>query len=242
MKKRIRKQLIYLLLTLTFIMGFPMTAFADDAKTIRLKKENKSVNSPFDVVNMFPGDAETKEFVVKVSHKKPITLYYHADIQLGSEKLAEVMMVKIELPEKGILLYDGLMRDMPSALEHVLEANESEIVYRITAYLETSVGNDYQYKSLKADFRWWYSKEVEETEESTEESSEETMESTEETTEEVEETTTKPSKPEDSDGADTGDETNILLYIVLCVTSIAIMYVLLLFMIKQKEKEENKKK
>ena len=30
-----------------------------------------------------------------------------------------------------------------------------ELYYEITAYLDTSVGNDYQNKDLIADFKWW---------------------------------------------------------------------------------------
>ncbi len=164
MTKAIPRRLSALLLALLLVMGLSATAFAAevDTDTMRLNTPDESGNTAFYVTNMFPGDAETKDFTVKVDHKAPITLYYHADIRPGSEKLAEVMMVKIELPEKKITLYDGLMRDMPSALEHELAADETEIIYRITAYLDTSAGNDYQYKTLIADFRWWYAEETEE--------------------------------------------------------------------------------
>ncbi len=162
MTKAFPRQLLALLLAVLVVMGLSTTAFAAEVDTdiMKLNTPDESGNTAFYVTNMFPGDAETKDFTVKVDHKKPITLYYHADIRPGSEKLAEVMMVKIELPEKGIMLYDGLMRDMPSALEHQLAADEKEVIYRITAYLDTSVGNDYQYKSLIADFRWWYAEET----------------------------------------------------------------------------------
>ena len=39
-------------------------------------------------------------------------------------------------------------------------AKTQEISYVITAYLDTSVGNEYMNQDLKADFKWW----VEETE------------------------------------------------------------------------------
>ncbi len=162
MNKTIHKPFLSLLLALLLVIGCSMTAFAaeSDSDKMRLNTPDESGNTAFAVENMFPGDAETKDFTVKVNHKEPITLYYHADIRPGYEKLAEVMMVKIELPKKSIALYDGLMRDMPSALEHQLAADEKEVIYRITAYLDTSVGNDYQFKSLIADFRWWYEEET----------------------------------------------------------------------------------
>lgn len=50
------------------------------------------------------------------------------------------------------------MRDMPESLTHKLASEKSttdELYYEITAYLDTSVGNDYQNKDLIADFKWW---------------------------------------------------------------------------------------
>ncbi len=151
-----------LLLALLFVIGLSTKALAAEmnSESVRLSTPDASGNSAFSVENMFPGDAETKDFRVEVSHTQPVTLYYRTDIRPGHEKLAEVMMTKIMLPEEGLVLYDGLMRDMPSALAHEMGAEEKEIIYRITVYLDTSVGNDYQYKSLIADFRWWYTEET----------------------------------------------------------------------------------
>ena len=48
------------------------------------------------------------------------------------------------------------MRDMPKQLSSPLSGRGTdELHYEITAYLDTSVGNDYQNKDLIADFRWW---------------------------------------------------------------------------------------
>ncbi len=156
MANAIFKRVSAVLLALLLVTGLSAPAFAADSSSLRLEQQDESGSTPFYVTNMFPGDSETKDFTVKVDHSGPITLYYHADIRPGSEKLAEVMMVRIELPGKGLTLYNGLMRDMPSALAHQLTAGETEVLYRITVYLDTSVGNDYQYKTLIADFRWWY--------------------------------------------------------------------------------------
>lgn len=123
-----------------------------------LHNRNPGDNVPFQVTNMFPGDAETKYYCVKVSYKGDIVVRYHADIRKGYEKLAEVLKVRIFMPDTDELLYDGLMRDMPKSLNHPLYTNAStqnELYYEITAYLDTSVGNEYMEKALIADFRWW---------------------------------------------------------------------------------------
>lgn len=138
------------------------------ASALALHNKQAQDNTPFQVTNMFPGDAETKYYRVKVSYKGDIVVRFHADIRPEYEKLSEVLKVKIRLLDdnttandglsEDIILYDGLMRDMPESLNHSLYTNEktqSELYYEITAYLETSVGNEYMDKELIADFNWW---------------------------------------------------------------------------------------
>ncbi len=140
------------------------TATPDDspetkqAAAIELYDKQPEDNTPFNVTNMFPGDSETKYFRVQVSYKDKITVHYKATVREGYEKLAEVLKVKITLLTTGETMYDGLMRDMPESVTYKLSSAESttdELYYEITAYLETSVGNDYQNKDLIADFSWW---------------------------------------------------------------------------------------
>ena len=129
------------------------------AATIDLYKGQADDNTPFKAENLFPGDVVTKYFRIKVSYEDKVTVHYHADIRPGYEKLAEVLKVRVVLlSDSGRVLYDGLMRDMPKSLTHKLSSakrTSDELYYEITAYLDTSVGNEYQQKSLIADFRWW---------------------------------------------------------------------------------------
>ena len=134
------------------------TAETKKAATIELYNKQPEENTPFAVGNMFPGDVETKYFRVRVSYHDKITVHYKATVRPGYEKLAEVLKVRVNLLSTGEIMYDGLMRDMPESLTHKLASPKSatdELYYEITAYLDTSVGNDYQNKDLIADFRWW---------------------------------------------------------------------------------------
>ncbi len=245
MNKAIYKPLVSLLLALLLVVGCSTTADAAEVDSVkmRLNTPGESGSTAFAVENMFPGDAEVKDYTVKVAHKEIVTLYYHADIRPGYEKLAEVMMVKIELPEEGITLYDGLMGDMTNALEHQLAADEKEVIYRITAYLDTGVGNEYQFKSLIADFRWWYQ---EETEDSTE-SPDDPITPADPTTP-IDPTT--PADPTDSTAVTdspehaapdisgtpkTGDGSNITLYMTMITGSLAALIFLLLLIKRTKE-------
>ena len=93
-----------------------------------------------------------------MSYHDTITVHYKATVRPGYEKLAEVLKVRVNLLSTGETMYDGLMRDMPESLTHKLASKKSatdELYYEITAYLDTSVGNDYQNKDLVADFKWW---------------------------------------------------------------------------------------
>lgn len=128
------------------------------AAAIELYNKQPQENTPFWVGNMLPGDSETKYFRVRVSYHDKITVHYKAAVRAGYEKLAEVLKVRVKLLTTGETMYDGLMRDMPEALTHQLASGQSaadELYYEITAYLDTSVGNEYQNKELIADFRWW---------------------------------------------------------------------------------------
>ena len=134
------------------------TAEVKKAATVELYNKQPEENTPFAVGNMFPGDVETKYFRVRVSYHDKITVHYKATVRPGYEKLAEVLKVRVKLLSTGEMLYDGLMRDMPESLTHKLASKKSttdELYYEITAYLDTSVGNDYQNKDLIADFKWW---------------------------------------------------------------------------------------
>ncbi len=113
-------------------------------------------NVPFVLTNMFPGDSMAQEFTVKTHHVNRLVLNFHVELRPGYEKLAEVLMFKVELPEKNMLLYEGLLKDIPDVLEYHQPATEKEIIYRIEASLDTSVGNEYQGQELIADFSWWH--------------------------------------------------------------------------------------
>lgn len=134
------------------------TAEVKKAATIELYNKQPEENTAFAVGNMFPGDSETKYFRVRVSYHDKITVHYKATVRPGYERLAEVMKVRVKLLSTGETMYDGLMRDMPESLTHKLASPKTttdELYYEITAYLDTSVGNDYQNKDLIADFKWW---------------------------------------------------------------------------------------
>lgn len=144
--------------SLPTVSGSSDNSAARTAASIELFEGQPTDNLPFMVENMFPGDAITQYYRVRVSYTGKVTVHYRADVQEGYEKLAEVLKVRITLLSSGEMLYDGLMKDMPESLDYKNESKEKtheDLYYEITPYLETSVGNEYQSLQLKADFRWW---------------------------------------------------------------------------------------
>lgn len=140
-----------------YAQGFYGNPNIKTAAKMKLYNRQPEDNIPFEVQNMLPGDSETKYFGVQVSYCNALTVNFRATVRDGYEKLAEVMKIRIKLLSTGEIVYDGLMRDMPSCVTYKLYSEKEtteEFYYEITAYLDTSVGNEYQNKDLVADFNW----------------------------------------------------------------------------------------
>lgn len=151
------RRLLLVLLAVLLLGGIALAADGDIS--LSLYRRHAKDGTPFQVGNMFPGDTETKSYYITTSYTGVVTVHFHADIRDGYEKLAEVLKCRVALRD-GDVLYDGLMRDMPQSLDHALpraEKGSATLIYDITTYLDTDVGNEYMSKALCADFNWWVS-------------------------------------------------------------------------------------
>ena len=125
---------------------------------LELSKGNETENQPFSVSGMLPGDRRTMDYTVDVYHQDPVTVHFDVRIQEQTNRLGDVLMIRIE-DEQGRPLYDGSFNEysQSGAVRSTLPAQEGEkdtLRYRITAYLPTSVGNEYAASLLTADFIW----------------------------------------------------------------------------------------
>ena len=136
------------------------TANAEETSAeISLYQNNAEDSVPFAATNMLPGDSVTKNYNIKISHKGKITVKMNIDVTAG-EKLSEVLYCKVTLGDD--VLWQGLMADFPKSVDHVVNTTEkttTHLEYNITAYLDTSVGNEYMEQELLADFCWWVEEE-----------------------------------------------------------------------------------
>lgn len=145
--------IICCILILSLISGMTPTFAAEN--TIVLNGADESANKIFTAENMFPGDVISQNYVLNISHSENIDIMFKAKVQEGFEKLAEVLKLKVEIP--GVeTLYDGLMKYTPEPVTYTLPAAQQSVTYCLTVYIDTSVGNEYQSKPLKADFEWYY--------------------------------------------------------------------------------------
>ena len=124
--------------------------------TIVLNGPDESMSKIFTAENMFPGDAVSQKYVLNISHKENIDIMFKAKVQEGFETLAEVLKLRITIDGINDPLWDGLMKDTPEPVTYTLPASQKSVTYCLTVYLDTSVGNKYQNKDLKADFEWYY--------------------------------------------------------------------------------------
>ena len=113
---------------------------------------------------MFPGDVSKNYYCVQITHDGKVDVHFDSDVRSGYEKLAEVRRCKVTLVTTGEILYDGLLEDIHGISHRVKSTKKttSELYYKIEVYLDTSVGNEYQNKSLIADFEWWVENEDQE--------------------------------------------------------------------------------
>lgn len=212
--------------------------------TLKLYRNRAEDTVPFNANNMFPGDRETKAYLLSVSYRGSLTVHFKANIRPGYEKLAEVLKCKVVM-RGGSVLYDGLMKDMPN-VDYILPTSNgttSDFIYDITVYLDTSVGNEYMSKELYADFTWWVNEEDESSSSSSSESSSSSSGSSSDSTSAAPIIPIIPggsdsSKPEDIPGEllppNTGYFPNIALWASLAGVSL-LLFAMLLLLIKRKK-------
>lgn len=162
---KVQKGLYVIAITVVLLCVWLVTAgsvvYAADESAIVLNLNNESNygNASFEAKNMFPGDKVSNIYRVEISGLKNsdiATVYFQTKIPEGHEKLTEVLQCEVALAGAETVLYNGLMKDMPVVAELVAyNPATAYLDYEIRVWLDTSVGNEYQGKTLVADFIWW---------------------------------------------------------------------------------------
>lgn len=133
-------------------------AFADDgAASVELYAGAPSANERFAVAGMLPGDAESRDFAVRVAHTSSLDIRFSAELVSDEQGLADALHARVE-DAAGAVVYDGPVRTL--AQEPALfrladnEAGETVLACRVTVSLDAAAGNEFQGAHAQIDLHW----------------------------------------------------------------------------------------
>lgn len=193
-----------------------------DSPYLELYKRHVEDNEAFNVSNMVPGDKVTKDFTVRIYHDDPLTLYFAAQITEQTKNLGDVLQVCVTDKDSGSIICRGTFAELNGKEFSQDIASSSggstDVTYQVDAWLDTSVGNEYQQALLKADLQWYVK------------GGQSPTEPTEPTGPTKPTEPTGPVTPGGGDGglnAKTGDTMNIVLWTVFAACALAIIIMLI---------------
>ena len=109
---------------------------------ISLDKKGEE-SSPFKVENMFPGDSESKTYAVILEDKGIKAVSFTARVTSENTILQKVLNMNITVDGSETPLYSGMLEGIPEQLRVVVPEGAGQLLFAITASLDTSVGNEY---------------------------------------------------------------------------------------------------
>ena len=230
---KIMKRIIWLLCVLLVLSGAGLAIVSaapkDDSPSLELYKKHAQDNEAFQVSNMVPGDNVSQNFTVRIYHKKQVTLYFKGLVTDQSKNLGNVLQVRVTDQDSGKVICQGTFNSINNKeySQDIAQAGsgQTDVTYRVDAWLDTSVGNAYQKAFLNADLQWYVKDDG-------------STEPTEPTNPTDPTTPTTPSQPGGNGGntgsgshggltAKTGDAAHIVLWCVFAVCALAIIILLL---------------
>lgn len=116
-------------------------------------------NKKFEVINMLPGDVETRYFCVCAHHTDEVTLVFQAEVTEQTRNLGDVLDVVVTNTVTNTEICRGTFNEINGAeFKQALPKNTAEetvMYYRVDVSMDTSVDNPYQVAHLLADFNWY---------------------------------------------------------------------------------------
>ena len=108
---------------------------------------------------MLPGDEESLDVDVEVSHKKPLTVYFQIDNLVESATLSQVLDVAIVDRATGETVVSGTVAQLVEggALQVPVAASDglTTLAWRVEVRLPTAAGNEYQAARASFDLHWY---------------------------------------------------------------------------------------
>lgn len=236
---RIMKRIIWLLCILLVLSGVGLAVVSaapkGDSPSLELYKNHAQDNEPFQVSNMVPGDEVSQDFTVRIYHKEQVTLYFKGIVTDQSKRLGNVLQVRVTDQTSGKTICQGTFNQINNKeySQAIAQASsgQTDVTYKVDAWLDTSVGNAYQQAFLDADLQWYVK----------DDGNTEPTDPTQPTgPTDPTNPTDNPTKPSQSGGnsgsgsgshggltAKTGDTAHIVLWCVFAICALAIIVLLL---------------
>lgn len=210
--------------------GNVQTSGNTQATVIELYQGRPDANQKFEVGNMFPGDRVTQYFCVRIYHDQPVQVFFRPEVTEQTQSLGDGLKIAAtRLGMGGMLCDDTFSQVSGRSYSETFQPNAEGVTvlyYRVEVYADTSMGNEYQQATLKADFDWYVQDEGQSGTQGGTQSGAQTGTPEKETV-----TTNALTLPQ------TGDPFNVMLWTILAVS--ALLLAVLLYIQRKKETKKH---
>ena len=152
-KKMLKRSLVvFLMVVMLASVVLPCMSVDAAGNSIELSTSDPKENQSFQISNMVPGEQYTQTYRVNASCSGDMKVGIRAFVAQGNEKLANALQMSVKLVDTDKVLYTGYVQDMDWAKAGI--SSSQELVYEVTFFLDSSVGNDYQNLSVTVNLEW----------------------------------------------------------------------------------------
>lgn len=141
--------MLALAIACALVTALPATGFAAPMANIELSASHPQANKAFDVSGMLPGDAESMDAVIDVSHTDDANVIFTAALDEETQRLSEALQARITDRATGSILYDGSVAELANGTELSIPLSRtaegrSQISWTIEVSAPSSMTNEYQ--------------------------------------------------------------------------------------------------
>lgn len=150
----------FLLLCGAFALGPHAVAHAADDQILVLAEGIESVNEPFSVSSMVPGDEASIDVAVDVRHHADMQVWFRAEPAEADAALLRALELTVTDIPTGRVLYTGAAERLATVGSFAVDVPKNEtgttrLAWRVTAKLPTSAGNEVQATRCVIDLHWF---------------------------------------------------------------------------------------
>lgn len=151
--------MLALAIACALVTALPATGFAAPTANIELSASHPQANKAFDVSGMLPGDVESMDAVIDVSHNDDANVLFTAVLDEETKRLSEALQARITDRATGSILYDGSVAELANGTELSIPLartaeGRSRISWTIEVSAPSSMTNEYQNARCRLTLDW----------------------------------------------------------------------------------------